>query len=880
MAEAMTTLGGGEEPEEDEEETGEEGQEEPESSKKSGGGRKLDLASSEEKPQGFRDGFKKGWNSARSKAGKGAKKAGKEVAKKAGEQAAKQAVQKGAQAAASKGIGAALGTAVGGPLGTVLGTALASLLTRLITDKRIHLIIICLILILLIIIWVPAGGVALSYMDGGLTGGTPKVETDLNNPEHQQTIKSISDLTNESGACGKRLEFGDPKDIELIKSGEIDYRVLVAIKTLAQENTHLKISHVAHLLSSIPANTIETHSNIEESYLDNVSAHKDGMAFDIVEIGCVYEKCACSDKCGCKQIPVQVAWQNLGGITSIAETAGLGKVSELLGLPQGSLGGIDANEMFKNTGLASLAQDLKMSFENIKNVTSLNSLMDKFGQSEIEKTLSLPTGSLKDQNSLSAYVTTIGQQRMEDVLSLPSESLAGSSASQVFKSSGQKSIEGELNLPANLISSDPTKALELLKNQQFTKEQKIYIEKTIGWPSGTINDLMTGLKNGDKSAISSTLVSAGKDVLEQTFGLPKGEFDTPGPAPVSSAESKIVDQKYNLPEGTFKSMIEDLKNGQNLNPLMTDIGAPELEAGLNLVEGGVKQIMAGKKTVDAVLQESRQIYGGYDTYLASRLNILSAEATTLQKQILNGQSISSISQKIGINKFETGFGLKAGTLTSLINGTLSPESFLSQNNKILSDMANSLGMAKDTINAMFSGNFAQGMIDYGQYQIAQVFGFSVSDLNSFIQSMDISGLIQNQAVQAISSILGVNANVIGSILTGNIDVTSLISMGVSILYGGGFGSIFAGVFGGVFGGTCTTLCYKPTAIINIRQVLGQALDLYKIDPSMKPAQIITYRQADVDYFSEKINSLYGEDRQPNYGLFTRPETKAHIHIGY
>ncbi len=77
------------------------------------------------------------------------------------------------------------------------------------------------------------------------------------------------------------------------------------------------------------------------------------------------------------------------------------------------------------------------------------------------------------------------------------------------------------------------------------------------------------------------------------------------------------------------------------------------------------------------------------------------------------------------------------------------------------------------------------------------------------------------------------------------------------------------------------MVYQPEARRKVHQLIGELLDIAEESPELKMSQIITYSQnRDVHPFESLLDNLYGSDRQPNYGLFSREEMLGHIHIGY
>ncbi len=94
--------------------------------------------------------------------------------------------------------------------------------------------------------------------------------------------------------------------------------------------------------------------------------------------------------------------------------------------------------------------------------------------------------------------------------------------------------------------------------------------------------------------------------------------------------------------------------------------------------------------------------------------------------------------------------------------------------------------------------------------------------------------------------------------------------------------------GSMFGGGCSgdTDCYAPTAQKNVHTAIGELLQFpYKTNDSdyYKINQLITYsNERDVIPFQEEgiLDNLYGLPRPANIGLFSMPEAKDHLHIGY
>ena len=192
---------------------------------------------------------------------------------------------------------------------------------------------------------------------------------------------------------------------------------------------------------------------------------------------------------------------------------------------------------------------------------------------------------------------------------------------------------------------------------------------------------------------------------------------------------------------------------------MVSVGSKELDEGMSLTPGSVRAIISGNKTPIEALDESEQ-YGSYsNSYIASELGITEAEARSLKNKILNGEKVSGTALSIGTNKIESQFDLDSGSLKRLIDGNITAEEFLKVNSGPLRNRAEALGIPNQAVNQLFAGDVSGAAITYGKNEIGDIFG---EKYIGYIENGNIKALIENEVINVISTVLGIDAGIIPS----------------------------------------------------------------------------------------------------------------------
>jgi len=75
---------------------------------------------------------------------------------------------------------------------------------------------------------------------------------------------------------------------------------------------------------------------------------------------------------------------------------------------------------------------------------------------------------------------------------------------------------------------------------------------------------------------------------------------------------------------------------------------------------------------------------------------------------------------------------------------------------------------------------------------------------------------------------------------------------------------------------------KKAAQWKVRNLLENILNTSdKLGENMRPTQIMTLRQEDVDYFQDKLNQLFGQFKDRwRTGLWANQKVFQYVHIGY
>lgn len=231
--------------------------------------------------------------------GEGAKATGEGVktAAKAGKTAAQAGATaaKAGTAAAEAGTAAAAGAATGG-IGAVVVLA-ADLGVRVgkwaLKHRRTLLWILAFLVFCSILIFLIFGGLAAHTLSGGLGKSYPQP----GGPD-SPNIKKILELADQPSQVSgyNKIVFKEEKDKEYVQSGKLDDRLAMALAYLASKHEMIQISHIISEYEYM--NIAEAGKDTNPQVIQNISAHKDGLAADIDEIDFVYKVFEPRPECG------------------------------------------------------------------------------------------------------------------------------------------------------------------------------------------------------------------------------------------------------------------------------------------------------------------------------------------------------------------------------------------------------------------------------------------------------------------------------------------------------------------------------------------------------------------------------------------------------
>lgn len=168
-------------------------------------------------------------------------------------------------------------------------------------------------LVILIISTLILGGFGCLAIRTGYLGKTLPQRAGKDDPNVQKLIAATKTSAGKEGIAGvlaaskdsKKLEFLNQRDLEYVESGQIDKRLAASLVYLVDHHQHIRVSHIVSGYENLKTN-VESGRFHDKQIINNISAHKDGLAMDIDEIDYVKQQCKCGDN-----IPVKVAWQKL-----------------------------------------------------------------------------------------------------------------------------------------------------------------------------------------------------------------------------------------------------------------------------------------------------------------------------------------------------------------------------------------------------------------------------------------------------------------------------------------------------------------------------------------------------------------------------------------
>lgn len=184
--------------------------------------------------------------------------------------------------------------------------------------------------VLFLIILLVFGSLAAYYVRGS-AGKTIPQRAGKNDPNIAKIVAMTKQSTGDAANLlsmasvgsgdNMKVNFLNSRDLEYIKSGQVDKRLLAALVYLAEHHEHIRISHIVSGYEDMQTN-VESGSFHDRQLANNISAHKDGLAADIDEVDYVKDKCDCGTK-----IPVKVQWQSIGENPYVQTPDALNKIT-------------------------------------------------------------------------------------------------------------------------------------------------------------------------------------------------------------------------------------------------------------------------------------------------------------------------------------------------------------------------------------------------------------------------------------------------------------------------------------------------------------------------------------------------------------------------
>ncbi len=151
-------------------------------------------------------------------------------------------------------------------------------------------------IIIFLIILLVAGGIASNALRGGY-GKTIPNPAGTNDANLKQLLSYNQQI---SRGTYKKIDFLKNRDLEYVKSGMPDSRLMAALKYLADKHERLQIDHIISDYENMQTDPESSGSNTQ--IITNISAHKDGLAADLGEIDFVFrvfeENTECSSGTG------------------------------------------------------------------------------------------------------------------------------------------------------------------------------------------------------------------------------------------------------------------------------------------------------------------------------------------------------------------------------------------------------------------------------------------------------------------------------------------------------------------------------------------------------------------------------------------------------
>lgn len=874
----------------------------------------------EERPSAAREAAEELKRRAVRKAAKPAKEVAKKGARAAG-RAAKEGAKKAGQAVARLGAQAL----------SKLGLAIASN-PYVALVVGIIILIIGIIVIIFLVIWI------LWLMHGGAGKGT-YIGAGPRDGANKAIYDQMEDLLNQGKIVivGKddlpqRLNEPElPKEKEFLlgkahpQIGEIDIKLLKTLVYLGNKHERIGISHIIYPYIYMPIETIETKDTKDVKFLKSISAHKQGMAADIVEIDKVCKKCKCSTSCGRDKVPIKVVWQD-DPIRMNPEDRGISRdtavalIEESLGLTGGSLEGNNLEEVLENTGRAELERYLKLEPGSLDG-NNLEQVIESLGRKELNEKLGLPPETDLEKlpgtydNELEKLLLDAGQSKIEAVLNLPDRGFQGNNLRNIAINLGRVKVERELGLPeGSLADRNSLNTYINLKFEGNLDESLKKIARDLELPDETI---LVNIINKARAGqdYSEDLRNVGTKVLSQSLGFPGDVFAGIAASPNSSGfdipynqlikdqfwqEITNIENQNGLPDGSLGKILDNLARGENPKDNLELISSEIIGNNLGLGAEVAYKIAKEGYSLNQALSDAEMTRAD----LAVRLG-LSEETAALIFDPNAREALKNAAQETGQLIFGLETGLPYDLLGDFIDGNISYNTLISQAGVDLKQLSQSWGLPETALGNLISGNPKQAFESIGKDIFKKNFNISGNELDAalnFVKTGDFKQaaeqFIKNEVFAAIAASFGLPPMAIPLIINVIENPSSLISAGIAYALGGPLGGIVSGILGGIFGGSCNTACYRPKAREKVHQVTKELLQMPSADIprlglpdpiNMRITQLIIWSyERDVLPFetgaeTPTLDEVYGKRPLPNYGLFATTENNYllnHIHIGF
>lgn len=545
--------------------------------------------------------------------------------------------------------------------------------------------------------------------------------------------------------------------------------------------------------------------------------------------------------------------------------------------------GINVLPTTNNQSLINILQNNLSSINNQSFISSLGiDSNNKYNLSLDSITKGLKTG---DYSSLVGDLSKIGSESIAAKLNLPSESIAqinnNQQSAQAYATDlAIGSLEKNLGLPSGTISNTYLKNQTNLQSVLNIAGQTIMDKTGIGVLSDAERFLNGDLIGGIKAtSIAQTIKS-----------INDGQTD---PAALVSY-STLANAIFNNP-ASIQSQVTSILSTKSINS--TDLAT--INTATRLASQSLQQD-ANFALVDSQL--SKTIPGIPANFTKTLMTgtteqkglLVKNYASNLGATLLSDQELSSL----------TGLPIPAGTTASIIAGTFDASAFgttLLNSPQTFNWMDSALGLPGGTSSTLYAGykqytnltsQFAAGNISSTQFKAGEAqLAITVADQ---LTGGAISGAV-NKITSPIDGALGLPAGStlqIGlSIASGNylgagLMLASALGIDLGGIFGGlgGLGGLFGG-FGGLGGGTtCPDL--QKLARQKVREVesdvMAKAVEDKKnnADNDLIPSQILTWRQADIDYLNQKYPEIYGPTGRFGNAGISITVNPQNIHVGF